>query len=228
MLILKRLAVWLLERSVEALLFGILFGYLLMHDLRSLFPDFLKFAIIVAVVLFVHGYYVTTALAGVVWRSRRWWLYPAIAAALLVIHTRFIFLRGGTELTPEARATELPFALVGACIVFVCSFAGGRLLEKWLKAGASTNRYLSATGITLLVFGLMNVAHFVRPAGYDDSFRPYGIPFTFYREGGFVGNYVWHAGRFIWGGLIADAAFVAVAIVLLGMAWQRISSDRVR
>src|SRR6185437_10525403 len=99
MVIPKRLAVWLLERSVEALLLGLLFSYLLLRDPRSLFPDFWKFGVIVASILFVHGYYVTTALAGVVWRSRRWWLYPAIAAALLVIHTRFIFLRGGTELT---------------------------------------------------------------------------------------------------------------------------------
>jgi len=75
----------------------------------------------------------------------------------------------------------------------------------------------------------MNVAHFLRPAGLNDDFRPYGIPFTFYRDGGFIGNsFVWQAGRFIWGGLLADVAFLAVTIVLLGMAWQRVTSDRVR
>lgn len=227
MVILKRLAVWLLERSGEALFLGILFGYLLLHNLKTLFPDALKFGVIVAVVLFMHGYYATTALAGVVFRSRRWWLYPAIAAALLVIHTCLIFLHGDTDLTPEMRAAELPFVLIGACIVFACSLAGGRVLERWVRERASTTPYLSATGITLLVFGFMNAAHFLRPAGYDDSFRPYGIPFIFYRDGGFVGNgYVWQGGRWIWSGVVADAAFVAVSIVLLGMAWQRIAADR--
>jgi len=113
--------------------------------------------------------------------------------------------------------------------VFACSFAGGRVLERWLKRRTSTSPYLSAAGITLLVFGLVNVAHFLRPAGLNDNFRQYGIPFTFYRDGGFVGNtYVWQPGRFIWSGLIADAAFVAVAIVLLGITWQRVTANRTR
>jgi hypothetical protein len=181
----------------------------------------------VATFLFVHGYYVTTAFFGAVWRSRKPWLYPAIAAVLFVIHTRVIFARAGSEFTPEGKAIELPFAMVGACIVFGCSFAGGCVLKKWLSAGASSNSYQSATGVTLLVFALANTAHFLRPAGYDDSFRPYGLPFTFYREGGFIGHsFVWQDGRFIWPGVIADAAVLAAMVVLLGMAWQRINSDR--
>jgi hypothetical protein len=162
------------------------------------------------------------------WRSRKSWLYPAIAAALLIVHTRLSFWHAGTDFTPEARALELPFAVAGAGIVFLCSFSGGRLLEKWLRAGASTSPYLAASGITLLVFALANTAHFLRPAGYSNAFRPEGLPFTFYREGGFVGKYVWHGGQLIWSGIAADAALIAATVVLLGMAWQRVSSHRAR
>ncbi|HWH59979.1 MAG TPA: hypothetical protein VN682_20285 [Terriglobales bacterium] len=106
---------------------GILFSYLLLRDPSSV-SDFWKFGVIVAVILFVHGYYVTTALVGVVWPTRRWWLYLAIAAALLIIHTRLIFLHGGADLTPEARAIELPFALVGAAS---CSPAASQVVAFW-------------------------------------------------------------------------------------------------
>ena len=112
MVILKRLTVWLVERCVEALLLGVVFGYLLLRNFSSVFPDLWRLAGIVAVVLFVHGYYVTTALFGVVWRSRKSWVYPAIAAVLLVIHTRILFSRAGSDFTPEARAMELPFAML--------------------------------------------------------------------------------------------------------------------
>jgi hypothetical protein len=228
MSILKRLAVWLLERFVEALFLGLLFGYLMRLPLfSSLLRDFWRLALIVAVILFMHGYYVTTALFGVVWRSRKSWLYPAIAAALLVLHTRLIFWRAGSDFTRETRAMELPFAVMGACIVFACSFAGGRVLDKWLTKDAIANTYLAATGITLLVFTLANTAHWMRCC-LTDSFRPIGLPFTFYRDGGFVGKYVWQGGRFTWSGVAADAALIAAIVVLLGTAWKKVNSHRAR
>jgi hypothetical protein len=226
MVILKRLTVWLVERFVEALLFGALFGYLLLPNFRNVFPDLWRLTGIVAVVLFIHGYYVTTGLFGIVWRSRKSWVYPAIAAVLLVIHTRILFARAGSDFTPETRAMELPFAMVGACIAFGCSFVGSRVLKKWLSANATANPYLSAAGLALLVFALANTAHFLRPSDYDNSFRPYGLPFTFYRDGGFVGHsFVWQDGRFIWHGVIANAALLMATVVLLGTGWQRIKSS---
>ncbi len=225
MVILKRLVVWLLERFIEALLLGIACGYLWGVKFSG---DFWQGAVLVAFMLFVSGYYVTTAVCGVVWRSQKPWLYPAIAAALLVIHTR-IFLTGvDPPFTPATRAHWLPFAVIGACIVFGCSFAGGRALKGWLNAGAPPNPYLSATGITLLVFALANTANWMRCCS-GNSFRPLGLPFTFYREGGFVGtNWVWQSGQFVWLGLIADALLLAATILLLGKAWQRIHSPRAR
>jgi len=79
MLILRRLALWLLERLVEVFLLGALVGYLLVPNFTGLFSVVWALAVAVGVVLFMHGYYVTTAFFGVVWRSAKWWLYPAIS-----------------------------------------------------------------------------------------------------------------------------------------------------
>jgi len=228
MLILKRLTVWLLERLVEGFLLGALLGYLFVPNFTGSLSRVWVLAVVVGVVLFMHGYYLTTAFFGVVWRSAKLWLYPAITTALFVIHSHIVFVRGKNDFTPEARAMESPFVLCGACIVFACAFAGSRVLNKWVQASARTNPYLSATGITLLLFLLANVAHFLRPAAYDNSFRAYGLPFHFYREGGFVDGWVWRRGGFIWHGIIADTALVAGIVVLLGKAWQRINTARAR
>jgi hypothetical protein len=224
MLIIKRLLVWLLERFVEAFLLGGLLAYLVLP--KFTFIRIWVWPIIVATVLFTNGYYVTTAFFGVVWRSAKRWLYPAITAALFMVHAHIVFLRGKPDFTPEARAMELPFLLGGVCIVFACAFAGGRVLNKWVEAGTSMNAYLSATGITLLVFLLANIAHFLRPVVGDSAFRPDGVPFTFYREGSFVDGWVWHGAEFLWHGMVADAALATGTIVLLGKAWVEATRSR--
>ena len=62
--ILKRLTVWVLERSIEACLLGGLFGYLLSLNakdppltLQNALATFWVYGIAVAVFLFLHGYY---------------------------------------------------------------------------------------------------------------------------------------------------------------------------
>ena len=133
-LILKRLTVWLLEALVSTLLFGVMFGALSSPDL-STFASILSgawaLAFGVGAILFLHGYYVTTALAGVVWRSQQPWLYPTIAVTLFVIHTHVVFFRLKPDLSSSGRTAELPFLVGGACIVFACAFAGNALLRKW-------------------------------------------------------------------------------------------------
>lgn len=171
--------------------------------------------------LFVHGYYVTTAFVGVFWKGRSSWLYAAIIAVLFSIHTHIIFLRGKPDFTPEARSMELPFIMGGAFIVLMCSLGGRGVLKKWLSSGATAAPYLSATCITILLFGLVNLAHFLRPADYDNSFRPYGLPFTFYREGGFVNGWVWHSGTILWRGCIEDAALLVGMALAGGYMWER-------
>lgn len=193
MTILKRLTVWLLERFVEGFLLGGLLDYLLLRSskdvpltLRNWLSDFSVFGLVVATILFVHGYYVTTAFFGVVWRSAKAWVYPTITSALFIFHTHIVFMRAGADFTPEARAMELPFALGGSGIVFSSALTGNCVLRKWINPDSNSNAYPSALGLTLLVFTLANVAHFLRPVVGSRAFRLYGLPFTFYRDGGFV------------------------------------------
>ena len=138
--IFKRFTVWLLETLLTTLLFGVLFGALLSPDLSTfigLLPGVWVLALGVGTILFLHGYYLTTALAGVVWRSQKLWLYPAIAATLFGIHTHIVFFRLKPDLSSSGRAAEFPFLAGGACIVFACALGGNWLLRKWAQIRAS-------------------------------------------------------------------------------------------
>lgn len=130
---LKRLIAWVLEILAEALLLGILLAALLFPNFVRLISGIWALAFAVVVVLFLHGYYLTRALIGVVWRSQNKWLYPALAAALFVAHMHIAIVRSKSDLTPFAQATELPFLTGGACIVFACAFVGGWVLRKWTQ-----------------------------------------------------------------------------------------------
>lgn len=135
----KRLAVWLGEALAATLLLGGLLGALSAPNLPtfiSLLPGVWALAFGVGSVLFLHGYYVTTAMFGVLWRSQRPWVYPVIAAALLVVHTHIVFIRLKPDLSSSGLAAEIPFEAGGACIVFACAFLGGRFLRRWIQPGS--------------------------------------------------------------------------------------------
>jgi|SRR5271165_1009725 len=129
----KRIIVLIVELSVEAFLLGTLLGTLLLPNFIHLITGVWALAFAVAVVLFVHGYYLTRAFFGVVWRSQTLWAYPALAAALFVAHMHFAFIRLKPDMSPMGRATELPFLAGGACVVFACAFAGNWLLRRWAQ-----------------------------------------------------------------------------------------------
>ena len=38
--------------------------------------------------------------------------------------------------------------------------------------------------MTCLLYIVVNLGHFLRPVNCGDCFFPYGVPFTFYQEGG--------------------------------------------
>ncbi|HJX84297.1 MAG TPA: hypothetical protein VJ723_08140 [Candidatus Angelobacter sp.] len=67
------------------------------------------------------------------------------------------------------------------------------------------------------LFSVINYRHFHRPVNCSDCFFPYGVPFTFYQEGGFAGG----AG-FVWTGVIGDLIVVVAAGIVLGWAWTKI------
>jgi hypothetical protein len=145
-------------------------------------------------------------------------VYPTITPALFVFHTHIIFMRLGSDFTPEGRVMELPFALGGAGIVFFCTLAGSSVLSRWTNARSKMNAYLYALGLTILVFTLANTAHFLLPVVGDIAFRTYGLPFTFYREGGFIKERVWQPGVLVWRGMVADVAVITAVVLLLGRA----------
>jgi hypothetical protein len=77
---------------------------------------------------------------------------------------------------------------------------------------------IAATG---LLFAVANTAHFLRRVTCYDCFFPYGLPFTFYRDGGEGGG-----GGLESRGLAADAAVVMVVAALLGGLWQWLGAER--
>lgn len=63
-----------------------------------------------------------------------------------------------------------------------------------------------------------NIANLVRPVLCYDCFFPYGLPFTFFTDGGFGGG-----GGFVWLGLVGDAALIPAAATLCTLLWNQIA-----
>jgi hypothetical protein len=72
-----------------------------------------------------------------------------------------------------------------------------------------------------LVFVVVNTFHFLRRVSCYDCFFPYGVPFTFYRDGGFAGG-----GGLVLRGLAADTMIVLISAVLVGGLWQWLAEKR--
>jgi hypothetical protein len=70
-------------------------------------------------------------------------------------------------------------------------------------------------------FVAINLLHFSRPVTCADCFFPYGVPFTIYHEGGFVGG----AG-FVWAGIAADLFVTLVFGIVVGWIWRKFSELR--
>ena len=135
---LSRLIVWLLEIVAETLLIGALLGMLLFPDITSALRSIVASVLAVGLLLFLHGYYLTVGILGVVWRNRRAWSYPGIAAALFVAHMHVAISRSKSDLTLVARTAEIPFLLGGASIVFLCTCVGNWCLRKWSTRGSKS------------------------------------------------------------------------------------------
>lgn len=63
----------------------------------------------------------------------------------------------------------------------------------------------------------VNVGSLLRPVSCVDCFFPYGVPFTFYTEGGYGGG----AG-FVWHGIVGDAALVFAFATGCTLLWNQI------
>lgn len=130
MLILRRLAVWLLETSSEALLLALaligLFGYDQHAFARS--PAFYSSGIVL--VSFTTGYLLSAAVARAAWKGQKLWSYPVIATVLFLIHSQIFFVISGGS----TRSEKLSIQTAGGCIVSACTLVGSFILRRWAKA----------------------------------------------------------------------------------------------
>lgn len=189
MLRLRRLAVFLLERLCEALLLGVFLVVLLgPFEDGSLAGRVFSWAGKTFLVFMVgSGYLLTTALAGVVWRSRKLWRYPAIAAGLFAAHYLWFWAEAGGW----SISRNLAILAAGVVIVFACTFVGNLLLRRWAQAGESAVTDDEPHGKRLAVFSLERLCEALllgtflvflwRPSGdrslAGDVFRPDVLPF---------------------------------------------------
>jgi hypothetical protein len=130
MLILKRLAVWFAETSLEALLLGLTLISVFGYDQHGLGRSLGLYVSGIVLLSFTTGYLLTTAVARGAWRGRQWWSYSGIAVALFLIHSQVFFVVSGGSTRPE----KLSMQIAGACIVFACTFAGTLALRRWTTA----------------------------------------------------------------------------------------------
>ena len=124
---------------------------------------------------------------------------------------------------------EVVFAIFLGAILEGALECGWATLSWWILTRPGTDfegthvhfmlrRYLTALAASACALGMVNDLNFRRPVYRDDCLLPYGFPFTFVREGGFVG-----VTRFVWRGVFADCLFVLLLAAVLGFVWNRVS-----
>ena len=77
---------------------------------------------------------------------------------------------------------------------------------------------------SICVFAVINYLDFARPHGFIDGIYLHGIPFTFYRHGGFL-----HERTHIWIGLFGDLATAiatGIAIGRIGKKFHKTQTSR--
>jgi hypothetical protein len=133
MLILKRLAVWLVETSSEVVLLGLVLTVLLGHDRHAFFTDLAIYSSGIILLFVTTDYVLSTIVVRAVWSGRTLWSYPAIATVLFFIHFETMNVGLGGAFEPSARVR---IRAAGACIVLVCTLTGTLALRKWAPAGS--------------------------------------------------------------------------------------------
>lgn len=134
MLFLKRMAIWLLETTCEAILLGLFLLLSYGPGRRGFAGDFWFVMTGIAFFSFTTGYLLTTAIARVVWAGgRRLWLYSALAASLFMVHLQILFLVAGGWTSAE----RIRLRLTGLCIVLACTYCASYILQRW--TGANRN-----------------------------------------------------------------------------------------
>jgi hypothetical protein len=129
MLILKRLAVWLAEVSLQSVLLGLLLIVLYGDDQHAFGRGLLIYTISTLTMFFTSGYLITTAISRVVWKGQTFWLYSVVATALFILHFELLNLGLGGAFEPRDR---IRIIVAGACAAWVTTLAGTFVLRRWI------------------------------------------------------------------------------------------------
>lgn len=132
---------------------------------------------------------------------------PAQAANQVLIHVRIAYI-------------FIPVAVASNAILWITFSGFSRIIRKSSPKRPSF-RYTFAFALASLTFLVANTIHLLRPITCFDCFFPYGVPFTFYHDGGYGGG----AG-FAWTGLAADAVCVLVVALIIGRIWETLAGRR--
>ena len=76
-------------------------------------------------------------------------------------------------------------------------------------------RVIVSLVLSSLAFALINYRHFHRTVSCWDCFFPYGLPFTFFKKGGFAGG-----GGIVWRGVLLDLLTVLAGALIIGLFLQ--------
>lgn len=101
-------------------------------------------------------------------------------------------------------------ALIAAGLVAIeaAGCIGGKLTRR---------RFQTSIIAGTLILVAFNIANLLRFVSCFDCFYPYGLPFTFYTEGGYAGG-----GGFVWYGIVGDAAVIFAFAAVCTILWNRI------
>jgi hypothetical protein len=128
--ILKRLAVWLFEMALQALMLGLFLIVSHWSDENAFGKDLLFFFQTTILLFFTTGYLFSTAIVRAIWRGRGVWWHPIIMAALFLVHFEILNVRAGGAFEPPER---LRLQVAGTCIAFACALPGGWFLRRWIR-----------------------------------------------------------------------------------------------
>ncbi|HEV3511222.1 MAG TPA: hypothetical protein VGS05_05925 [Candidatus Sulfotelmatobacter sp.] len=113
----------------------------------------------------------------------------------------------------------LPVAVACNALLWMICAEVWRMVRR--RAQSTFDKYRLALAATCLSFVVANTVHLLRRVTCYDCFFPYGVPFTFYRDGGYAGG-----GGLELRGLFADGLTVIICGVLIGGIWQRLAAKR--
>jgi len=133
---LKRLTVWLVETSFEALLLGAVLIALFGYDKNAFGKDLLIYSLSISFMFFTTGYLVTTVILRALWKGRSLWWYPAIATTLFFIHFEIMNVGMGGAFGQRDRYRTLA---AGLCIAFACTLLGTFALKRWATPHSDMN-----------------------------------------------------------------------------------------